>query len=560
MKGMDIMAAKGVALFGAEQANGFQAPSVASDGQGMSFAENFGEIAAGAVRTTFACQILKGNTSSLAAGPDASAGSMEKLLNSVGGGLKQMSAPASPVSAKSIVVGVAGAQVVPAQSSEEPGDVPLTASVADGNTTALQSAEIGASVGATPVTPVSSEEPDGSIVDTAEDLEVVEAKIDSSPLPLASKMPQPLLAGDGDQLVVQKKEGASVLTGKPVEVKTTKKELKNPSIGGANSTNVSTPGEVLSTQVVMTVPTGAPPLVVTKPQTVGAAAEGNSNAASGQVVAIAGAKATKSSTYGVKSGVAGTSVSSAANDGAVSVGKADAEVAGMKKDEADSSKVATSVVPAKGLNEGTAHGPGVAAAVSAAHGGIAVTGNIAGDIVAAKASAPSSSFVMTTGQSGTNQSAANVSEDHRTLEATPTSLEVGVANGTQGWLKIRAELADGVVNASVSATTSAGQEMLHRELPSLTAYLQQEQIAVGSVVLHTAATAGSQGFAGGMEREAEREQMQQRGGQEGASKQDTNGKTISDSEEAYVQGGLSGIAEIATNTVYAGGSWLSVRA
>ena len=54
-----------------------------------------------------------------------------------------------------------------------------------------------------------------------------------------------------------------------------------------------------------------------------------------------------------------------------------------------------------------------------------------------------------------------------------------MANGTQGWLKIRAEMTDGgVVNASVSATTSAGQEMLHRELPSLTAYLQQEQIGV----------------------------------------------------------------------------------
>jgi hypothetical protein len=116
------------------------------------------------------------------------------------------------------------------------------------------------------------------------------------------------------------------------------------------------------------------------------------------------------------------------------------------------------------------------------------------------------------------------------------------------------------VNASVSATTSAGQEMLHRELPSLTAYLQQEQIGVGSVVLHTAGAAGSQELAGGMERDAGREQTQQRSGKEGESQQDASGTTFSGSGEAYVQGGLSGIAEITTNTVYAGGSWLSVRA
>lgn len=190
-----------------------------------------------------------------------------------------------------------------------------------------------------------------------------------------------------------------------------------------------------------------------------------------------------------------------------------------------------------------------------------MAGNVAGDAVAAKAGVNTKSVAMAAGQDGADSGTAGVGGGHRTLEATPTTLEVGVANGTHGWLKIRAEMADsGVVNASVSATTSAGQEMLHRELPSLTAYLHDEQIGLGSVVLQTTAAAGSRDFAGGMESDAGRGQMQQRGGQEGESRQDASGTTFSDSGEAYVQGGLSGIAEIATNTVYAGGSWLSVRA
>ena len=42
----------------------------------------------------------------------------------------------------------------------------------------------------------------------------------------------------------------------------------------------------------------------------------------------------------------------------------------------------------------------------------------------------------------------------------------------------------GVVNASVSTTSPAGQEMLHRELPALNAYLQEEKVAVNAVIIH----------------------------------------------------------------------------
>jgi hypothetical protein len=76
-------------------------------------------------------------------------------------------------------------------------------------------------------------------------------------------------------------------------------------------------------------------------------------------------------------------------------------------------------------------------------------------------------------------------DEHKTLMATSTTLEVGLPGGSHGWLKVRAELTgDGVVHASVTSNTSAGTEMLRRELPSLTNYLHQEQIPIHSVAIH----------------------------------------------------------------------------
>jgi hypothetical protein len=87
-------------------------------------------------------------------------------------------------------------------------------------------------------------------------------------------------------------------------------------------------------------------------------------------------------------------------------------------------------------------------------------------------------------------------EAHRTLVATPTVLEVGVPNGTQGWVKIRAEVSsEGQVNASLAAGSSASQEMLHRQLPALNAYLHSEQMTVTATV--TERSFGSSAGAGG---------------------------------------------------------------
>jgi hypothetical protein len=168
-------------------------------------------------------------------------------------------------------------------------------------------------------------------------------------------------------------------------------------------------------------------------------------------------------------------------------------------------------------------------------------------------------------QDGSGVVAAETGMSHRTLLATPTALEVGLANGTQGWLKIRAEMTDGgIVNASLSSATPAGQEMLHRELPALTAYLQEERVAVNTIVVPASVATGPESrFAGGMSGEGSG-QAQQGGRQGGGDDRQGSIHGVSDHAEeipAYV--GLNGVGEeelYSPGTYTGGGSWLNVRA
>lgn len=86
---------------------------------------------------------------------------------------------------------------------------------------------------------------------------------------------------------------------------------------------------------------------------------------------------------------------------------------------------------------------------------------------------------------GSHIGQSEIGESHRTLLATPTALEVGVPSGTQGWLRIRAEVSgSGEVNASLSTASSAATETLHTQLPALNAFLHSEQIAATTTVLN----------------------------------------------------------------------------
>jgi hypothetical protein len=185
-----------------------------------------------------------------------------------------------------------------------------------------------------------------------------------------------------------------------------------------------------------------------------------------------------------------------------------------------------------------------------------LTGSSAGRDV----SVSGSSHTSLRGEAGAFEQPGAAVNEHRALAASPTMLEVGVPGGSHGWLKIRAELAgDGAVHASVSSSSTAGAEMLRRELPSLTTYLHQEQVAVGSLVVHASAgTQDSSSMSSGTGESGAGHQQQgdaQHGrSQESDSFREWNERSWADGMEE------NGIAWL-PQAMYAGsGGWVSVRA
>ena len=90
-------------------------------------------------------------------------------------------------------------------------------------------------------------------------------------------------------------------------------------------------------------------------------------------------------------------------------------------------------------------------------------------------------------------------DDVKTLAATPNVLEIGVGDGTHGWLKVRAQMGQAGEVAASLVTSSAGQaEQIRRDLPGLSRYLAAESVEVRSIVVHAAeASAGAQSATAG---------------------------------------------------------------
>jgi hypothetical protein len=148
------------------------------------------------------------------------------------------------------------------------------------------------------------------------------------------------------------------------------------------------------------------------------------------------------------------------------------------------------------------------------------------------------------------------------LAATPTSLEVGIANGTHGWLKIRAEMEGGVVTASVSSGSVAGQEMLHRELPSLAAYLQDEKVSVNALVVKqtTAADMSGANSDSYMQRQGQPSQQSSNRSNGGMGIGDKSGWGGPVQETMYeVWNGFGSGGGFLPVTAGGNGSWLNVR-
>jgi hypothetical protein len=223
---------------------------------------------------------------------------------------------------------------------------------------------------------------------------------------------------------------------------------------------------------------------------------------------------------------------------------------------------------------------GAAALVHAATGNEAVASSIVAGMASGHTPAEMSGTKVQAGEAGSHAAtpqaglveqdgsgavASEMGMSHRTLLATPMALEVGLANGTQGWLKIRAEMTDGgVVNASLSSATSAGQEMLHRELPALTAYLQEERVAVNTVVVPANAAAGTESrFAGSMDGEGsgQTQQGSRQGGGDDRRAAVHGTADLADEIPTYMALNRVGEDALLSAGMYAGGgSWLNVRA
>jgi hypothetical protein len=74
---------------------------------------------------------------------------------------------------------------------------------------------------------------------------------------------------------------------------------------------------------------------------------------------------------------------------------------------------------------------------------------------------------------------------HALLNSSATSLEVGVASGTHGWVKVRAEMTgNGAVNASLTGGSSIAANRLREDLPALSSYLQAEKVQVNGLNVH----------------------------------------------------------------------------
>ncbi len=196
-----------------------------------------------------------------------------------------------------------------------------------------------------------------------------------------------------------------------------------------------------------------------------------------------------------------------------------------------------------------------------------VSGSLESTVAARVQGAASAGAVAESASAG-----AQVGESHRTLLSTPTTLEVGVQSGTQGWLRIRAEVGDqGAVNASLAAGTSGGSSLLHSQLPALNAFLHSEQMAVTTTVVERGSLPGGGLGSGGLgspDQSGSNGSLLQGGGAQGdggrqESSQQAARLSASDSARGYDArnrvSGVEGASSGRTSASEESGRWLNVR-
>ena len=571
----------------AEQANVLQAPAFSGDGKNMSFAKSFGELTAGDVGmmgTVVGGQAqigeLKGKTASVPKKGDEVVSSTEMLVQ----------ASASKVSKEEktndSVIGAKNVDAVPAEAEAGVGKSTALAKSADASVIASAGIQV-----VSAKAPVKAEgDPSDAAVDAEEAIsdrpsgdvkavhdapsesagETRDAVTGVKAAPVqhsdASKLVQPFVVRDEREPGKPKEaDGAGKAQATP-----SKKETKGKGSATVPEVDAKIAGvtvDIAGMQVVtVTPPNGVPP-VVAEPDAMSKPSESDSGSVAHAISRFraGGVLAVANGPGGKDHARVGKVVAKAA--GVAVTGKG-GEVTGLTpKAGSDAAETRVVAMTTKDHGEVKSQGTDGATAAPVMHGVTSVPGHVVGDSVAAKAQTNTAGSVVAPVRDGSVAGdRAPAAEGPRTLAATPTTLEVGIVNGTHGWLKIRAEMTGGgTVNASLSAATSAGQEMLHRELPSLTAYLQEERVGVNAIALHTTTTdTGSREFSGGMDGSTARGQAQQNDSQRGDGRQDM---AVSDrADEVAFYEGSSGInvggwlAPAIYATGGTGGGWLSVHA
>lgn len=152
----------------------------------------------------------------------------------------------------------------------------------------------------------------------------------------------------------------------------------------------------------------------------------------------------------------------------------------------------------------------------------------------------------------------------QTLIATPHVVEIGVADGTHGWLRVRAELSKtGDLNGMVLTNSATGASVLRGELTAISNFLQGEAIGLKSLVIQT--TGATHGWQSAGQNTASGGQPQRDGQRE---EQHANARAQSNPARGDPQNAgawsLPGIdfgrtPSVAVNLASGLGGWLSVR-
>ncbi|NYF80344.1 hypothetical protein [Granulicella arctica] len=174
---------------------------------------------------------------------------------------------------------------------------------------------------------------------------------------------------------------------------------------------------------------------------------------------------------------------------------------------------------------------------------------------------------------------------HTTLSSSPTSLEVGIASGAHGWLRVRAEISGtGEVSASLTGSSQAAANKLQGEMPALTSFLQAEKVQVSALAVHATApmvavpmdspegsagssrssyesSSGSTGTADGGATGGEQHQQAGQGANRIAllERSETTGDSLPETLSGMAYGSGTGLGGNGLQSPVEYGSWLNVR-